>query len=339
MGAYSQKSKVLGRAICAAILSMGLSSVALADSKDSQKYDAEAIADIFYKLNGDPKDPHKKINHTKGFCAVGKFIPQKGIDSKLKIPLLAESSIPTQVRYSLGGGNPHASDKSKLRGMALKMEGKKDSWELVMFNAEINFAKNPQEFWQYFAIRVPGKDGKPDNEKIKKLTNEVDSYRNFDAYMNTIGITPSLANTNFNSVHAFWFKDTTKASKQVERAARWKFVPKNGVKYASQEEIAKLGDDFLKADFERQVKTAPIAYDMYLVFANKGDVTDNTTALWKGKHEELLVGTLEVEKYEGEGCNGDVFMPSTLPEGINPPKDPLFEIRNEVYGLTFGRRQ
>lgn len=333
-------SKILASAtICAALLGQNLiASDKTTSEQEPQKYDAEAIANVFYALNGDAKDPHKKINHTKGFCATGKFIPQKDASKNLGIAMLEEAAIPTQVRYSLGGGNPRMSDKSKMRGMALKMQGANGLWEIVMFNPEINFAKNPQEFWGYFAMKLPGADGKPDNDKIAKLTNEVDSYRNFEKYMENIGITPSVANTNFNSVHTFWFTDN-RGKKPKERAARWKFVPQEGVKYATQDELKDMKDDFLKADLQARTQKAPIKYDMYLVFANKNDATNNTTALWKGKHEELLVGTLEVEKYSGEACNQEVFMPSILPAGVNPPKDPLFDIRNEVYGITFGRRQ
>ncbi|OOC30447.1 hypothetical protein BZK24_08490, partial [Helicobacter pylori] len=36
------------------------------------------------------------------------------------------------------------------------------------------------------------------------------------------------------------------------------------------------------------LKTKPVEYQMYLVFANKNDATNDTTALWKGKHNILL---------------------------------------------------
>ncbi len=35
------------------------------------KYNAQKIADIFYQLNADPKNPKVKVNHAKGFCAMG----------------------------------------------------------------------------------------------------------------------------------------------------------------------------------------------------------------------------------------------------------------------------
>ena len=298
------------------------------------QYDAEHIADIFYQLAGDKNDPHKKVNHTKGFCTAGEFIPVKGITSKYDIPLLNEKSIPTEARFSLGGGNPHESDKSKSRGMALKIEGQSDSWEIVGLNTEINFAKNPEEFAKFFQARIP-KDGKVDVENLKKVTNEIPSFKNYEKYLGTIGVTPSVSNTTYNSVHTFYFKG--KDGKLVP--ARFKFVPTAGNKNLSKKELEKLGDDFLEDDFKAKVAKKPIEYKMMLVLANKNDVTNDTTALWKGKHKEVWIATLRLKEYTGRDCNPEVFMPNMLPKGVEPPKDPLFDLRNDVYSITFGRRQ
>lgn len=300
---------------------------------EEKVYNAEKIADIFYALNGDPKDPQRKVNHAKGFCTHGSFIPAKGITSKIDIPLFNQKSIPTQVRYSLGGA--HMSDKTKPRGMALKMMGDNDSWTMVMLNTEINFAKNPQEFGQFFEMRIPV-NGKPDVEKIKRLTKEVDSYRNFEEYVAKTGVTGSVANIAFYSIHTFMVKDK-KTGKMLP--AKWKFVPVDGVKYLSETELKNKGDHFLEEDFKAYAKNKPVEYKMYLIYANKGDVIDNTTVLWKGKHKEEFVGTLKVSEYEGNGCNGDVYFPNEIPEGVGAPTDPLFEVRNEAYAITFSRRQ
>lgn len=305
-----------------------------ANETQVKQYDAEGIADVFYALNGDSKDPHKKINHAKGFCAYGEFVPTKNITNTLDIPLLKEKSIKTEVRYSLGGGSRVASDKSKPRGMALKIQGEKDEWEIVILNTEINFAKNPQEFGDFFAMRIP-KGGKVDSDYIAKKTNEVASYRNFEEYMKKIGITGSVANTMYHSIHTFYFKN----AKNQMIPARFKFVPVNGVSYLNEDQLAKLGDNFLESDFKAKTSKAPIAYKMILVLANPKDKTNDTTALWNGKHKEIEVGTLLVKQYNGDVCNGDVFMPNILPTGVEAPKDPLFEIRNDVYSITFGRRQ
>lgn len=301
-----------------------------ADAQKESKYDAEKIADIFYALNGDSKDPKKKINHSKGFCAVGEFTPANGLS--VNIPLFSKGKIPVEVRYSLGGAI--TDDRTKTRGMALRFLGGDAQWTMVMLNTEINFAKNLDEFGEFFEMRLPV-DGKVDTKKIAKRTQEVHSYKQFDEYVSKIGVS-RLENTPYHSIHTFKF-DASKGKDVVY--ARWKFVPKDGVKYISNGELSKLDKDFLLADFKAYTAKKPIEYDMYLVFPNKGDAVDDTTALWTGDHKEELVGTLVVSKYNGEGCNPDVFFPSDLPAGVSAPEDPLFDVRNLTYGITFGRRQ
>ncbi len=132
------------------------------------KYNAQKIADIFYQLNADPKNPKVKVNHAKGFCAMGTFEPAQSINKEIDVPLLTYKSLPIQVRYSLGGA--FKDDKSKTRGMAIRITDPQDSasWTMVMLNTEINFAKNPKEFGQFFEMRLPV-NGKVDQEKISKI--------------------------------------------------------------------------------------------------------------------------------------------------------------------------
>lgn len=114
------------------------------------EYDAQKIADIFYQLNADPKNPKAKVNHAKGFCVMGTFEPTLSINKEVDVPLLTQKSLPIQVRYSLGGA--FKDDKSKTRGMAIRIIDPKDSasWTMVMLNTEINFAKNPKRVWSVF---------------------------------------------------------------------------------------------------------------------------------------------------------------------------------------------
>lgn len=303
---------------------------------DSDVYDAERIADIFYKLNSNVDEPKKKINHSKGFCAVGNFTPNNEAKKLFKIPILNEKNIPTQARFSMGGGDTKASDKGKSKGLALKLTGSSESWEIVMLNTEINFAKDLKEFGQFFEMRIPV-NGKVDTEKVNRMLKEVKSYRNFENYLKTkIGVPPSVSNMAYHSIHTFFFLDS-KTNKLVP--ARWKFVPVAGEKKLSDSSVAKLPDNYLEDAFKNDLATGPIKYKMILVLANPNDVIDDTTALWSGKHKEVEIGTLNLNKYDGYSCNSDVFLPNVLPQGVESPKDPLFETRNIVYGITFSRRQ
>ncbi|WP_104749053.1 catalase [Helicobacter cynogastricus] len=304
----------------------------LAGLLGAQEYDANRIADIFYRLNGDPTHPHKKINHAKGFCAVGDFTPKNA--GRFNIPLLKETRLKAQVRYSLGGGNLHASDASKVRGIALTLQGAKESWIMVMANTQINFARTPEEFGRFFEMRIP-KEGKLNQAYIAEQMQKVPSYANYAHYLQSVGVTSSVAHTPYYSIHTFFFKD----SKGKLIPARFTLQPLAGVRTLSPTALKKAPRDFLEQDFKTQVAKHPIGYKLALILANPKDPIDNTTKLWHGRHKEIELGHLEVRHFSGDGCNAEVFMPNTLPSGIEPPKDPLFEVRNEVYGITFSRRQ
>lgn len=314
-------------------LVIGLVTICFGAEK-SDKYSAESIANLFYQLNGDTKNPHKKVNHTKGFCASGEFVPSDGITKILDIPLLANKSIKAQMRYSLGGGNENASDKSKSRGLAIKMQNSNDAWEIVALNTEINFAKNAKEFYEFFALRVP-QNGKINTQRLMQETKKVASYRNYETYMQSIGISPSVAHTSYHSIHTFFAK-----SKQKEiLPVKFKFVPLLGEVVLNDDELAKKSDNFLHSDFKSRIKKGAISYKMVAIIANKGDVIDDTTSLWSNRHREIEIGLLNVRKLESDKCNSEVFMPNILPQGISEPKDKLFDVRNEVYAITFSRRQ
>lgn len=299
----------------------------------ADEVNAEKIADTFYKLNYNPQTPHMKINHAKGFCSIGQFKPNTKALEKLNIKLLSQKEIPALVRYSLGGAE--MDDRSKGRGLVVRLQGEDGAtWTMVMLGSEIMFARTPEEFLKFFEMRVPV-NGKVDTQKIQQTIETTPSFKKFVDYMKNVGVSRSVANTAYYSIHTFWFEG--KDGSQIP--ARWKFVPTDGVKYLSDSEVKKQSKDFLETEFKARVAKKPITYKMYLILANPNDPTNDTTALWSGKHQEIFMGDLSVDSYDGLGCNGDVFFPGDLPAGINPPKDPIFDLRNETYGVTFGRRQ
>lgn len=297
--------------------------------------DAQGIADQFYELAGDPSDPHKKVNHNKGFCTTGEFIPAKNLNKVLNVPMLNEKNIHANVRFSLGGGNPKQSDASKGRGMAIKLNSQNESWEFVMTNAEIFFAQNIPEFKEFFQLMIDLKNKTKTPEEVAKRRAEVPSYANYFKYVGAKDSFASFSDETYFSSHTFYFTD----NKGKERAAKWKFVPVKQVKALSKEELEALGSEFLEENLKKELANKPVTFKMSIILANENDITDNPTVFWTGKHKEIELGTLKISKYEGKGCNPDVYMPNVLPTGVSEPKDPLFEVRNLVYTYTFGRRQ
>lgn len=301
---------------------------------------AEKIADMFYALNGEPNNPHKKINHTKGFCASGEFIPNQKVAKDFAIPFLHSKKIEVKARFSLGGSEK--SDKSKSRAMALKMQSENsDFWEIAMTNSRVNFAKNADEFMQFLSINLEQKQGQITPQEAAKKRESVSSFVKFAREIGHLGVSPSFADSAYHSVHTFFF---TKSSDELV-PARFSFVPKNGVKNLSPKELENLSDDFLESSFKKQLKSGAIKFALVLEVARQEDSLEDTTSVWadsngeKISREYITLGELRLDSFSGYECNEEVFMPSILPSGVQPPKDEIFDVRSMVYAITFGRRQ
>ena len=303
---------------------------------------AQKIADMFYALNGEPNNPHKKINHTKGFCASGEFIPNQKVAKDFAIPFLHAKKIEVKARFSLGGGEQ--SDKSKSRAMALKMQSENsDLWEIAMTNSRVNFAKNADEFMQFLGINLEQKQGQITPQEAAKKRESVPSFVNFAREIGHLGVSPSFADSAYHSVHTFFF---TKSSDELV-PARFSFVPKNGVKNLSPKELENLNDDFLESSFQKQLKNGAIKFALVLEVARQEDSLEDITSVWahidsngeKISREHITLGELRLDSFSGYECNEEVFMPSILPSGVQPPKDEIFDVRSMVYAITFGRRQ
>ena len=55
----------------------------------------------------------KRASHAKGFCAAGEFTPSPDAARIVHSPLFAQGPLPATLRFSVGGGNPNVSDKSR----------------------------------------------------------------------------------------------------------------------------------------------------------------------------------------------------------------------------------
>jgi catalase len=81
---------------------------------------------------------------------------------------------------------------------------------------------------------------------------------------------------------------------------------------------------------------------MMAILARPGDATNNATQLWADEETRPLVklGTLRIAALEkNETCDGTIFAPTTLADGIAGPKDdPLFEVRTPAYAISITNR-
>ncbi len=127
------------------------------------------LVDSLNHVFGDHK---QRASHAKGFCATGTFTPNEHASHVSKSPLFAAPS-QANVRFSIGGGNPKASDKSRsIRGLAARLSHGDQTYDLVMISEPVFFAATPESFVSFLQARVPDPATKKPNPESAKAHSE-----------------------------------------------------------------------------------------------------------------------------------------------------------------------
>ena len=67
------------------------------------------------------------------------------------------------------------------------------------------------------------------------------------------------------------------------------------------------------------------------------DTTDPTTP-WPEDREVVSLGRMTLTEFAGAECDGMIFDPGRLPEGIERSEDPILHARSPAYSVSFERR-
>jgi catalase len=301
----------------------------------------KTMQEIVDAVNGTPdmasREAGKKVklrNHAKGFCTSGYFAPNPKLNDELAIPFFDQSKINVTARFSMGGTNPHASDKTAGRFMSLKIDGDKENLNFVTTNSPVFFAGNLDDF---FTFQVKVKQGPEGKQWL--IDNKPDAKAFFD-FVKQLPPSASFANSPYFGVNSFLF--TTKNNDIVP--GRWIFEPEDGVVNLSQAQLAELPDDFLKEELLTRIKHQPAVWNLFIKLAEKDDEINNPTVLWPEDRQRLLVGQVIINgKRDNEStiqtCGNGIFNPVLLPKGITPSADPILNARTPAYIESFIRRQ
>ena len=280
-------------------------------------------------------------SHAKGFCAAGQFTPSEDGKGLSTTPLFGSGTMPVTARFSIGGGNPKASDKSRsVRGLGVRFHIPNDEeLDLVMISAPVFFAATPKQFVEFLKARTADPaTGQKDPAKIKAFNQ---ANPNVMPHVNYLSNTPppaSYATTPYFSAHAFLF-DTDKAD-QV--AARWIVEPVGGFQGLTEAEEETFADSFLESELRERLASGAAEWEIHLQIAEAGDPLDDPTAEWPHERRRVNVGRLSIDRLIEKGADGDctgfVYDPNNLPTGVGATDDPILAIRSPAYAVSFSRR-
>lgn len=284
--------------------------------------------------------PGERRNHIKGTCAAGEFLGTSGGARYSRSALFSGKPVPVVARFSLAGGNPKAPDTAKSpRGMALEFRLPDDKLQhMTMLNTPVFGAAQPQTFVDLIAASKPDlATGKPDPEKMKSFKASHPDNLAQAAFLANNNPPTSYANSAYFGIHTFKFINRENKSVYV----RWRFVPQDGEKQLSNDELKSLPPNFLEHALIERTKRGSVRWDMLITLGEKGDAEDNPTIAWPEKRKTVKVGTLTISSampQKGGACEKINFDPLVMADGMAPTNDPILLFRSPAYALSFAKR-
>ncbi|MEM9557855.1 MAG: catalase family peroxidase [Acidobacteriota bacterium] len=297
--------------------------------------------DAINALNGVfGRHPEERSSHAKGFCAAGHFAPSAEGRALATTPLFAGTTVPVTARFSIGGGNPKASDTGRsVRGLGLRFHlTNGERLDLVMISAPVFFAATPQQFVEFLQARTADPaTGQKDPARIRAFN---EANPNVMPHLDYLAQTPppaSYATTPYYSTHAFLF-----SGGEHQQAARWVVRPVGGFVGLTEEQEKSFPESFLELELRERLTRSPARWEITLILAEEGDPIDDPTAVWPAGRREVIVGQLTidlmVERGETGDCTNHVFDPNNLPTGITATDDPILALRSPAYAISLARR-
>lgn len=284
--------------------------------------------------------PNERRNHIKGTCAVGEFVGSREAARYSRSALFSGKPVPVIARFSLSGGNPKAPDTAKsARGMALQFKLPKGQLhQMAMLNTPMFGAAHPQTFLDLMqALKPDPATGKPDPEKMKAFKESHPDNLAQAQYLATNNPPANYANSAYWGIHTFKFID----NKNKTTLVRWRFVPQDGEKRLSDEELKTAGANFLEQALIEQAQQKPVRWDMLVTLGQPGDPETDPTRLWPAERKEFKAGTLSItvaKPQKGAECEPINFDPLVMTDGIAPTADPVLQFRSPAYAVSFAKR-
>lgn len=278
---------------------------------------------------------HARASHAKGFCATGVFTPSEQANHLSKSILFSNPS-EAVVRFSIGGGNPRASDKSRsIRGIAVRLTHANALHDLVMISEPVFFASTPESFVSFLQARVADPETKKSNpEKIKAHSEKYPESKLQGSLVAAHAAPSSYATTPYFTTHAFGLVN----AKNKTQWARLSFEPSAGVNYLSEEQEKSFADNFLEDELSARLMNGAAEFTLYAQLADKSDTLVNPTVEWPHERPRVALGVLIVKTVSGQRCDSESFVPTNLPVGVIPSNDPILKARASAYAVSKSRR-
>jgi catalase len=275
--------------------------------------------------------------HAKGSCCRGTFVPSSSAAELCIAPHFQEATVPVTVRFSSGSGKPTRADGARdERGMAVKFhlpDG--GSTDIVSLTLPVFFVKTPEDFLEFLETQRPDPaTGKPDLDRVGAFINEHPETQVATMFVMMNESPASFAGCMFNGIHAF----SLTAPDGSSRFVRYRWVPEVEAATLTDGETRALGKNYLHEELTSRLSTGGFSYELQAKLAEEGDDTTDPTTAWPEEREVVSLGRMTMTEFAGHECDGMIFDPGRLTEGIERSDDPILHARSGAYSVSFERR-
>ncbi|MGH6817215.1 MAG: catalase [Methylovirgula sp.] len=146
----------------------------------------------------------------------------------------------------------------------------------------------------------------------------------------------SFADEQYNGVDAFVFVDKSGKKQPI----RYIMAPEKLV-HIDPAEAAKKKPDYLIDELTARLGKGPVIFHLKAQLAAPGDSTKDPTQPWPADRKVVDLAVLTIDKVDPDSLAAQkklLFLPGALLPGIEESDDPLIDVRDGAYVVSFGRR-
>src|SRR6516164_4129249 len=316
-----------------AVISFGLTWAGIIKAEDQPI--EQQLVDAMNKVFG--VHPGFRANHAKGIVAEGNFKASPEAAGLSRAALFNGSPIPVTVRFSDATGIPNIPDGSanaNPHGMAIKchLPGGAET-DMVINSVKVLPVATGEDVRDLLLALA---ESPPDAPKPTTFEQFAASHPSVPAAFATVSTRDSFADEEYYSIDAFVFVNATGA----RQAVRYQMIPERVVHLAAAD-AAKQPSNFLMDELPERLKRGPVVFHLKAQLATAGDSTKDPTIPWPNDRKLVELGVLTIDKAVPDSAEAEkklVFLPGALTEGIDKSNDPLIDIRDGAYALSFSRR-
>jgi catalase len=295
-----------------------------------------SIVDALQAMAG--ASPKARASFARGQCVRGTYIPSDRAEEITKSRTFTRPSR-VMARFSVDG-SPRGSgtDDLTLHGFSFRLGDAEHRSDILTQSAPVHYARTLDQMLAFLKVRLPGRDGRLDLEKIKAFSASNPETLHQARYIAAHPPAPGHAGTTYWAVHAFPATNSIGETRFI----KFKVVPVSSRDALTGDDARAESTDILDGGLERRIAAGDIRFSLMALLGSPDDPTMDVTIRWpdEDNREAVRLGTIVITAIEAdEACDVSRFDPANLADGIGRPPDEIFAARCAAYAISLARRR